>query len=333
MIKIIITGGSGFIGTNLIDKLVQSRKFVIFNIDIARPKKEEHLRYWINMDIMDREKLMGFFGESLPSIVVHLAARTDTDPENTLEDYRVNTQGSENLISAVRDTSTVKHVIFTSTQFVHQYQGFPKSDTEFAPHTVYGESKMIMEKSIRAAQLNCVWTIVRPTNIWGPWHLRYPYEFWDVLSKGYYIHPGNEPVIRSYGYVGNVVQQLITILELPNDIVGGKVFYVGDKPIDLFEWTNGFSIEQTGKQVRVVPRFIIRIIALLGDALSLIRIRFPITTSRYKSMTTSNIAPMDFTFEILGLPKYSLSDGIKETVQWMKIYFPHLVKNMTLKDK
>jgi nucleoside-diphosphate-sugar epimerase len=217
-------------------------------------------------------------------------------------------------------------VVFTSTQFVHQYHGFPKDDQDYAPHTVYGESKVLMEKMIREANLNVVWTIIRPTNIWGPWHLRYPFEFWRVLSKGLYVHPGRQPVTRSYGYVGNVVSQIISIIESVAEKVRGKVFYVGDPAIDLYDWVNGFSVLQTGKNVRVVPRLIVRTLAIVGDIFAIANVGFPITSSRYKSMTTSNIAPMERTLEAFGTPPYSLDQGIQETVEWMKTVHPELVK-------
>ncbi|HEU5290543.1 MAG TPA: NAD(P)-dependent oxidoreductase [Cyclobacteriaceae bacterium] len=324
--KILITGGSGFIGTNLIEKLLTEGHYTILNIDCTKPYDAKHLPYWENCDLMNENQVNQAFQNFKPEAVVHLAARTDTDPKNTLDDYKLNTQGSTNLINAIKNCSNVKKVVFTSTQFVHQYKQLPKHDEDFAPHTVYGESKVIMEKNIRNADLMCIWTIIRPTNIWGPWHLRYPYEFWKVLSKGLYIHPGRVPVIRSYGYVGNVAFQIISILKSEHRKVDKKVFYVGDSPIDLYDWVNGFSVKQTGKKVRVVPRAFVKMLAWVGDVFALANVKFPITSSRYKSMTNSNSAPMEKTLMEFGNPPYSLEQGIEETVQWMKIHHPDLVR-------
>jgi nucleoside-diphosphate-sugar epimerase len=324
--KLLITGGSGFIGTNLIEKLISDNKDVILNLDNFTPKNVKHLSYWKKCDIMDEKQVNEIFMEFQPDAVIHLAARTDTDPVNTISDYDVNIKGSKNILTAIRSFPSVKRAIITSTQFVNQYQGLPKSDQDFAPHTVYGESKVEMENMTRNAGLNCIWTIIRPTNIWGPWHIRYPYEFWKVLSKGLYFHPGRKPVIRSYGYVGNVVFQIISILECPSEKVNQKVFYVGDLPIDIYNWVNGFSLRQIGRKVRVVPRIIVRSLALTGDILSLFKIKFPLTSSRYKSMTNSNITPLDKTFDAFGTPPYTLEQGIEETVAWMRVYHPDLVK-------
>jgi nucleoside-diphosphate-sugar epimerase len=323
--KILITGGSGFIGTNLVQTLVLSGEHTLLNIDDTKPKNPKHLNYWKNCNLLNEVEVNRIFQDFKPEAVIHLAARTDTDPKNVLDDYKINTTGSSYLINAIKNCATIRKVIFTSTQFVHQYHGFPKNDEDYAPHTVYGESKVIMEKMIRGANLSCTWTIIRPTNIWGPWHLRYPFEFWKVLSKGLYVHPGRQPVIRSYGYVGNVVAQIIAILESPPEKVDKKVFYVGDLSIDLYDWVNGFSLRQTGKKVRVVPRFFVKSLALVGDVLSFVNIRFPITSSRYKSMTHSNVAPMEPTIETFGMPPYTLEQGIEETVAWMKEIHPDLV--------
>jgi nucleoside-diphosphate-sugar epimerase len=323
--KVLITGGSGFIGTNLIETLLKSGKYDVLNIDNAEPKNNKHTVYWKQCDILNGDQINEIFDAFKPTAVIHLAARTDTDPKNTLDDYEINIKGSQNILTAIKNCPQVERVIITSTQFVHQYKGLPKDDEDYAPHTVYGESKVIMEKMTRHAGLNATWTIIRPTNVWGPWHLRYPYEFWSILSKGLYFHPGRQPVIRSYGYVGNVVYQIISIIESPVEKIGSKVFYVGDLPLDLYDWVNGFSIRQVGKNVRVVPRLIVRALALVGDFLALAGVGFPITSSRYKSMTNSNVAPLEKTFETFNNPPYSLEQGIEETIEWMKQEHPHLV--------
>jgi len=324
--KILVTGGSGFIGTNLVAKLLEGGYNRIVNIDTAKPNLPEHDAYWQKESILDKESIFKIFTSFQPDAVIHLAARTDTDPANVLSDYVINTTGTENLVAAIKAHPSVKRLILTSTQFVHQYKGMPQNDEDFAPHTVYGESKVMTEKLVRNAGLACIWTIIRPTNIWGPWHLRYPSEFWKVLSKGLYFHPGRQPVMRSYGYVGNVVAQVISIMEGPREKVNKQVYYVGDEPIDLYDWANGFSIGQIGKPVRVVPRFLVRGLALAGDVFAKIGLRFPITTSRYKSMTTSNVAPMEKTIEAFGQPPYSLQQGILESVEWMRKYHPDLVR-------
>ncbi len=195
------------------------------------------------------------FREFEPELVLHLAARADCDENTTVEaGYPVNTEGTRNVLDAIRVTPSVARSIITSTQFVCGPGPLPKSDTDYFPATVYGQSKVVTEELTRAANLPSCWTIIRPTNVWGPWHMRYRREFWRVVERGWYVHPGHEPVIRTYAYVGNVVDQIRKIFEAPRELVDGKTIYVGDRPINLFEWTDGFSRALTGKSVRVVPR-------------------------------------------------------------------------------
>lgn len=324
--RILITGGSGFIGTNLTERL--DKEDVTFcNVDIVPPKISALTKYWVQTDIMNYSDLKSVFERFRPTAVIHLAAETDTDPLKTIDDYKVNTEGSLNVINSAKTVNTVERFILTSTQFVNQNPLGPKHDEDYAPHTIYGESKIVSEKYLRSSGIEAAWTIIRPTNVWGPWHLRYPFEFWKIIAEGKYFHPGHQRVIRSYGYVGNVVDQVITILDKSKEEVSKKVFYVGDNPINLFDWVNGFSIKQTGKGVKVVPRFLVYAIALFGDVLQALKIKFPLTTSRYRSMTTDNPAYMGRTFEELGSPKYSLNEGIDQTIIWLRKVHPNLVKN------
>lgn len=322
--KILITGGSGFIGTNLIDEIVKLDAEIL-NIDIARPKVDSHNSFWRECDILDQKKLCAIVDEFNPEYVIHLAARPDIKGEK-LSDYRVNFDGTRNLLNALK-SSPVKRAIFTSSQYVNQYGGVITNDDDYAPHTVYGESKILMEKIIKNSNLPYSWIIIRPTNIWGPWHPRYPFEFWKVLSEKKYFHPKSKTkVIRNYGYVGNSVWQITKLLEIDVGLVSKKTFYVGDMPIDIFEWVNGFSQNLIGKNVRVVPQNFVRALAILGDMLNKVGKNFPITTSRFKNMIAGNAAPMEPTFQLLGNPPFSLNDGIKETIKWMKVYHPKLVK-------
>src|SRR5260370_39063597 len=96
----------------------------------------------------------------------------------------------------------------------------------------------------------------------------------------------------------------------PKKRVHERVYYRGDPPIDLFEWVNGFSLGQTGRRVRVAPRKLVAALAIVGDLLKLVSIRFPITSSRFRNMITANCAPMGATFELSCTEPYALEQGI-----------------------
>jgi nucleoside-diphosphate-sugar epimerase len=290
----------------------------VLNLDLAAPKLASHLSYWHKGDLLQPATFMDAVKEFRPTHAIHMAARTD-DSGVTLDDYRVNIEGSANFIQAIKAAGSVERTVFYSTQYVVRAGQLAQSDREYRPVNTYGESKKEMEEMIRReTHLPGIWTIVRPTNVWGPWHPRYAQEFWLVVKKGRYVHPGGAPVVRAYGYVGNVADYTLKILAEPPEVVSGKTFYVGDPPANILHWVSAFSKALTGRPPRVVPRPVLRAIALVGDLVRSTGRSFPLFSSRYRSMTQSYLVDMAPTFAVLGPPKYSLEEGVNETVEWLK---------------
>ena len=177
MKKVLITGGSGFIGTNLLDHLLNSGHEVL-NIDINPPKINSHFSYWNKCDINDLELLENITIEFQPNYIIHLAARTDLDGK-TIDDYRANIIGVENVISAAKKIDCLQKVIFTSSMLVCKVGYQPLNNFDYKPSTLYGESKVLTEKIVWDNQLNCDWVIIRLTSIWGPWFDE-PYRFFLI---------------------------------------------------------------------------------------------------------------------------------------------------------
>lgn len=317
--KIFITGASGFIGTNLVDLLISKGYDNIVNFDKAEPIRKEHVSYWRKGNMMNANEIESAVAESTPDIFIHLAARTDT-LSHVLDDYDENITGTANVLTAIKQSSSIKRAIITSTQYVYKKENpeYPQSDTDFEPHTVYGQSKVLTEKFTREANLECVWTIIRPTNIWGPWHLRYPLELWKVIDKGMYFHPVKDPVIRTYGYVKNVALQIFEIMLADVNVINKKVFYVGDAPIDSYKWINEFSEQLTGKRVKRLPKVIFSTVAKVGDVLRKAKFPFPLYTERFKNMIESYPAPAQKTIDIFGVMEHDLKKNVAETVEWLK---------------
>jgi nucleoside-diphosphate-sugar epimerase len=315
--KILITGGSGFIGTNLVTHAL-SRGDEVLNIDASTPLNPEHNPVWRKLNIMDPEELTRAMQEFRPDWVIHLAARTDCDELTTVErGYRVNTDGVSNLLAAIKVTPGIDRVVITSSQYVCGPGYLPQHDEDYAPHTVYGQSKVVTEQLTRKAGLNCCWTLIRPTNIWGPWHMRYRNEAWRVIRKGLYLHPAGAPVVRAYGYVGNIVHYIQQILDAPRSLVDHRTFYLSDPPGDIYLWASAFSVALTGHSARKAPRWLLRGIGYAGDIVSWLGLKFPLTSSRYRSMTSNYVVSVDATYSILGPSPISLDDGVRETVFWL----------------
>ena len=313
--RILVTGGSGFIGTNFM-AFQAAQGVALLNLDWNPPLDPDHRAWWKEIDLMDQASVQAAFDAFKPTHVVHLAARTDTDEPVDVDAYRQNHEGTRILLEVVKRCACVERIVVTSTQFVCEAGYQPKNDLDFKPFTVYGESKRRTEMITREAALTCCWTIIRPTTIWGPWSLRYRDVMFKVMRKGLYFHPGKGRVVRSYGYVGNVVWQIDRMLHAPRPVVDGRVFYVGDRPFDLKEWVEVVSRVLVGKPVRYIPTFLIQLLAWVGDAFKLVGLPFPITSGRFRSMTSDYITPMDKTIDALGEAPFSIEAGVKETVKW-----------------
>lgn len=315
---ILITGGSGFIGTNLIE-LFEQKEYQFVNYDKADVTKSNQHKYWYKGNIMDKEQLAEAFKKYKPAIVIHLAARTDT-LSDVLEDYIENTEGTENVVNEIKKHDYVKHALFASTQYVYKNKEipFPLSDDVYAPHTVYGISKKIDEEYIRNAGLKCKWTIFRPCNVWGPWHMRYPNELWKMIDKGWYVHPSKKPVIRTYAYVKNLVYQLDSIINAKDELVNRKTYYLGDMPIDSYIWLNTLSKELRGRDIIRIPKFFFWGGAIIGDIFRKMGINFPLYSMRYHNMIEDFYAPSNATFGLFGTYNADYKNNVRETVEWLK---------------
>lgn len=226
--RILITGASGFIGTNLLEDLYK-KGYDVLNIDFNKPKIEERNSLWENIDIIDYDKFENAVLQYDPDYIIHLAARTDLDGK-TLEDYSANTVGVENLMSIIHKLKKLKKIIITSSKFVTRNGYKIKSQTDYCPHTMYGESKVVTENKVWANKPQCDWCIIRPTSIWGPW-FGVPYRnFFDIVMKRMYFHIGKIKCHKTYGYVGNAIYQIEQLLFNDTSDENNKVFYIGDEP-------------------------------------------------------------------------------------------------------
>jgi nucleoside-diphosphate-sugar epimerase len=313
--RLLVTGGSGFIGTHVARK-ARSSGLEWLNLDLRPPVSGESPENWHQVDIMDFEQLNEAVRNFGATHVLHLAARTDTDSD-VLSDYSVNTIGTMNVLQASTISPAFERFVFTSTQFVLRPGVVGLSGIHFNAHTAYGDSKAMGELLTRSSLPTSSWVIVRPTNVWGAWHPRYADEFWRVLARGLYLHPSGRDARRTYGYVGNVVEQMWAALNLPGPQVTGKVFYLGDPPILLKEWTDAFSQALLGRPVRTVPVGVLKAVALGGDVGKGLGLRVPLTSSRLRSMLEDYITPTGESIRELGTSGVSLDEGVRETVAWL----------------
>jgi nucleoside-diphosphate-sugar epimerase len=316
--KILITGGSGFIGTNLIDLLMEKQDVTILNLDIKAPFKENHKKYWQFADIADSDSFDHILSDFTPDACIHLSAETEMKDEPDLEKaYPINSTHSKQFLKLLLKYK-VRRIIVFSTQFVcGPSSTLPERPEDFWPHTNYGKSKVLLEQNTRSILKPGSFIIVRPTYIWGPYHFKNFWELLQCIEKRIYIHPSGKQIIRSYGYVKNICHQTKSLLYLDN--LDRDWFYIGDPPIDSFLFVNQLSRNIINKPVRTLPRELLFGLAKFGDVTPKV-IKFPFNSFRYRNMTTDYLTPMAPTFKALGDSPFSISEAISDFCDWYRLF-------------
>lgn len=322
--KVLVTGGSGFIGTNLVNALLNLNKDVL-SIDIEEPKVREHRSVFKQVDILDAVSLSNVLKAFSPRFIVHLAARTDLHEKSDINGYQANIAGVKNIIEAIRKLSSLERCVFISTKLVCPTDYVPQSSDDYCPDTLYGKSKVLGEELIKKSDdLSCTWCIARPTSIWGPWSMapHIPYgKFFQMVARGLYLHPGKYDPPRSFGYVGNSVFQIIKLMDAPGNMVHKKVFYLSDyEKYTIRQWANLISLKTRNKTVSGLPEFLVQLAARCGDLLKYFGYSEPpFSTFRLKNMRadTSSV-PLEEMKEITGALPYTLVQGVDETLHWLK---------------
>jgi nucleoside-diphosphate-sugar epimerase len=323
MAKIIITGASGFIGTNLLESLLQDPANEIINIDIVEPRFTAHRKYWRDVDVRNLDQLSKLVTAFKPNYIFHLAARTDLN-SNSIEDYSSNTIGVENLVAVSLKLSDLRRVIFVSSLLVCRLGYQQSHELDFCPNTAYGESKVTGEMIVRSRALELPWVIVRPTSIWGPWFAEPYRDFFEAIEKGIYVHSSKSGTTRSYGFVLNTVYQLKSLCYSDAKVVVGKTFYLADyEALNLMHWATLIQKKLGAKPIKFMPLTILKAVALTGDGLNFIGIsNFPLTSRRLNNLLTDAVYDVNRLKLISGDLPYSLNDGVEITLNWLK--FRHL---------
>jgi nucleoside-diphosphate-sugar epimerase len=318
MMRIIITGGSGFIGTNLVEYYL-SKSIEVVNFDIAPPKNPAHKPYWKKVDVLDSESLRAEILNFSPSHIINLAAQTGTtDRGRKLEDYATNFKGVRNLFAATEDLPNLERVISTSSMLVCKPGYQPRDETDYCPDTLYGKSKMLGEKVVREAkELPYSWVIVRPTGIWGPWFEAPHTTLFKLIQRGLYVHPGSSRPVQSLGFIGNTVYQLDKLMQTPYEKVHGKTFYLADyPPTSMREWFELIQRAFKARRIHQVPIWTLNAVAMVGDTMKLIGWDDPpLFTSRLQNLMCSFVFDLD-PLITENLP-YTLEQAVRITVDWL----------------
>ena len=323
--KIIITGGSGFIGTSAV-MYGNEKGYQVVNFDINPPKHPDFQKYWKQIDLKDYVSLSLAIQEFQPTHILHLAADLGMDHKN-FDNLQCNIKGIDNLIESVNNVASIQRIVFTSSLLVCKSGYIPNNDTDYNPPNFYGKSKVIGEKKVRFADINCEWAIVRPTSIWGPW-FDYSYKtFFKMIDKNRYMHIGKDEFQKPASYVGNTVHMMMKILLTDNPTINKNTFYLADYPwYSTKKWANTIQNILSSKSIKTTPLWILRVVAFIGDLIKIIiKIDPPLTSFRLDNMLTGASYPIDKTRKVVGDLPFDLDGSVFLTAQWM--YENNLIKH------
>ncbi len=325
MRKILLTGGSGFIGTNIIEWLL-SNNLDFINLDINKPKNIHHISFWNKVDITDYDNTSKIINQFKPTHILHLAADLGMDHKN-LDELQCNIIGQENLVKIVKKVNSLKRIVFTSSLLVCKNGYIPQNNNDYCPPNFYGKSKVIGEKIVQSAKLNCEWAIVRPTSIWGPW-FDYSYKkFFQTIDRNYFIHIGKNEFQKPAAFVGNAVHMYMKILFSKDENINHSIFYLADFPwYSTKAWANTIQKTLKTRPIKTAPLFLFKLLAFIGDIFKKIfQYDPPLTSFRLNNMLTGGNYPVDNTIKVVGQLPYDLKESVFITAKWM--YKNKLIKH------
>ena len=297
-LKIIITGGSGFIGSYLATKLKKEHDVTIFDV-----KQNVADIDFIEGDVTNLDNVKKSITNC--DLVIHLAAalgvvNVERDPVRTLD---VNLGGTKNVLDACR-ANNIKKIMFSSSSEVYgEPVKVPIEETDkVIPITTYGVSKFGAEEYIKAYSKNygIEYTIFRLFNVYGAmqatdWVLP---EFVDkaILNQQISVH-GDGSQVRAFCYVSDVADAFQSALTTAN----GEIINIGNN-------TSPISIKELGE----------KIISLTNSKSNIKFIPFE-ESKRNRTEIMKRIPDIGKAKRVLNYsPKISLDEGIQKIIKYRK---------------
>lgn len=316
--RMLVTGGSGFIGTNAVTHF-EAQGCDVLSLDIRPARDARQERTLHRCDILDRNRLEAEFCRFEPDFVVHLAARTDLLETRNLGGYAANIDGTRNVLEMAAGCRSVRRMIVASSRMVCRIGYVPMSESDYCPPNLYGQSKVRTEQIVRDSGVPFEWIIIRPTSIWGEW-FDTPYRlFFDSIRRGLYRHAAGLDPAKSFGYVGNCVYQLQRLL-LTDDpaVVGGTIYQCDYPPLRLRAWADLIRREMGLPSIGDLPMPMLRAAGRAGDVLQALGMRsVPLTSFRLRNLTAEMVYPTGPMERAAGALPFTLAEGVRRTVRWM----------------
>lgn len=225
--NVTLIGGSGFVGTRLLDLLKENPEYKLHNIDLVQshffPEITEigDVRVQEEMDA----KLKG------ADVVVLLAAQHRDDVQPTSLYYDTNVGGMKVTLQAMEKNGIKRLVFFSSVAVYGLNKKNPNEEHPADPFNHYGKSKWQAEEVVKewyASHPDWNIDIVRPTVIFGERNRGNVYNLLHQIQSGHFLMVGKGTNVKSMAYVGNIVAFVKFMIE--NVMEGYNVFNYIDKP-------------------------------------------------------------------------------------------------------
>jgi len=235
--KILLTGGAGFIGSKIIYKLKNEHDIIVLDnfleqIHGTAPIKIDGVTYVEGdvRNICDWELALSYN----PDVIFHMASETGTGQSmDEINRYvTTNINGTSIMLDLINSGKYgIKKVILTSSRAVYGESKNIESNYELKPLSVYGVTKLTQEQLITTS-CKVPYTILRYQNVFGDGQsLNNPYTgiisiFSNIFNNGgtVEIYDNGEPT-RDFIYVDDIVN--VTLLCMENNISDGKIYNVG----------------------------------------------------------------------------------------------------------
>lgn len=307
MNKILILGCDGYIGEHLLEEL-QGKDTILYGYDLKNTKQNTRtlLKEFYIGDIQDVDCLERCILEVNPNTIIDLAANAEVHENSTLNDYRMNFCTPDNIFKIFErnDGLNVSRIIFTSSQYVIGPEHSGGNKLGYAPHTIYGISKVLLEQ--RALNLydkfikqGTELLIIRPTNVWGGRHPKYSNMWEKLLQKKLVIIPFKE-VLKSYCHISSLCS-LFKKGAYNQDIKLTKdnfIIYGTDAPISQSDWVSlqveGLKENGISANYHKAPLWFLYLLSSFLEILAKIfKISNPLPQSRVDSMSYSYLVNLE----------------------------------------
>lgn len=314
--RVLVTGGSGFIGRSVCRHLTEAGADVL-NFDLKPWPGSGAGPLTIIGDVEDASALSKAISLHEPTVLIHLAAFASVTATSRAHFSSI-WNGTRVAAEAFREGDRPQRFVNVSTQLVIRQGAQPADLRSYDPYTPYGAAKAEAEEFLHLMNRPFSAVHVRPTNIWGPHHPSYAQSVMRYIARGWYLHPSRDaPVVRTYGYVDNCAKQIISAA-FSSELGDNAILYSGDAAIDSAEFLDAISMALRGKPVRRFPLKMLRGVGNMGALMRELGIRFPLDRERVMRMSTDYIVPLEAVHAVMAFPCTPFDLGLRRTAEWFK---------------